>query len=259
VSFSLREQVDKKITTQTQFKLTHCSDRLCVHDGHLWVPFRSKKCIDKYTTDGRLVHTLNLVQHPNALHPVSHDRFVMAADEGLYLINTDGVVVNTLATGNYRDVHVSEYIVALKYVDYPKYKVELYHYTDSPTLHSSFPVDEGEWGYRVLPVDNHIYVSFTYHVSKYSLQGNMICEYGRRGEVAPGELWCAYLCSHDTTGNILVVDMDNKRLQLLDNSGQWRVVTLPQCDVNIYDAVFISSNTLCVLFDNNVIKCYTFN
>jgi hypothetical protein len=61
-------------------------------------------------------------------------------------------------------------------------------------------------------------------IQKYTLDGRTVCEYGTYGRSEPGQLWGPTLCSMDHHGNILIADVNNKRLQVLDKKQKWTVM-----------------------------------
>ena len=145
--------------------------------------------------------------------------------------------------GKFRDVHTSgTHIVALEDTSLGDL-VQVFSSTDPPTHSHSFSLNHAD-AFSVMAHSQHIYVSAWYNntsVSVYNLQGQMISKYGSLGKTDAGQMDFPYLCGVDSADSLLIADFDNKRLQLMDKRGEFRVVE-GMGDKHVSDAVIVDGD-----------------
>ena len=63
-------------------------------------------------------------------------------------------------------------------------------------------------------------------IAIYTLAGQLRPVYGSFGSVEAGQMSCPYVSYNDATGNMLIVDHFNHRLQVMDTHGEFSVLSL---------------------------------
>ena len=144
------------------------------------------------------------------------------------MIDSDGLVQNKLATGNYVDITTDDKALLTLMPGTPN-KIDIFRSDGakgSSYLHMrTVSLEIGRTYYRLLSIAGVLYVTGLRHeVHKYHIETGQRYTHGTYGGRLPGELDTPKLCCVDDYGVILLADCQNHRLQILDREKQWHVL-----------------------------------
>ena len=236
------------------FELRKSCYVFCYHQESLWCPFGNEIAI--YTLDGKLLRSVECRQmtYLNSLHPLTPTCLLLAGERGFYMYNsTQQVVSKTLRQGVFRSVHASgTHIVALEKRNKPGDLVHVFSTTDPPTLSHSFCVNHTN-AVSLMVHNQHVYVSASYgntSVSVYTIQGELVSYYGKKGRTEPGHMDTPKLCGVDSDETLLIADCYNNRLQLMDTKGGFCV--MDGVDVGYpFDALIVGGDLFVLGYKNS--------
>ena len=260
--YSMR-QVDSNLTSLkcnkgNRITLKRASIRFYYLQSSIWCPCYRSNRIDVYSTDGKRQRSLKYSRNKSvqALHPISDTQVLLAAESGLYVYDTKKqAIIKSLLHGKFKDVHASGTdIIALEKNSDSGDLVHVFNTTDPPTHTHSFCVNHSN-AESVMLHNQLVYLStWGATVSVYTMEGEMISQYGQVGPKKRGEMTFPILCAGDTEGSLMVADCHHHRLQILKASGEFHVVE--GIDLEFPMDVVIVGGDMYVLHNFNSIQIY---
>ena len=136
------------------------------------------------------------LQIPRSIHPLNDENMVLADANGLFLMDSQGKVSKKIMAGNMWDVHVDgNTVVALEEITWDQGKVHILNRNKSLNIEKSFLLERNPI-LSIIILRTNLYVSFrskndkryNHYISKYSMDGNKLAQYGKYGRDGPGEL-----------------------------------------------------------------------
>ena len=153
---------------------------------------------------------------------------MLAAGNGLYVIDGRGRVITKVRKGDYVDVHCDGTIcAAIEHVSYAVMdKIHIVSNVEPYVEQSQFKLF-GNKAVSVHVTNDNVFVSNwdTDQVTSYSIRGQQLQIY-RRCDDGNSALYWSRLCMSDDNGQCLVADAGHDRLQVLYSEiKKWRVVS----------------------------------
>lgn len=266
--------LSKKISIKNNvtLKRKNC-DRLCLFQSNIYCAYLSDNCIDIYNMNGDFIKTINIdqVRRPRSLHPIDANHLIVAAENTIPVINSDGKIItqNIIRPGNFFskkkpkfwDVHVSGENIAVlgKGVDGSDDTIHIVSTVVPYKQKAVFSLKQNKT-LSILLVQQILYVSDWNKdvITTYSLTGDQLAEYGTSGRSKKaGELFYPHLAGIDCIGNVLVADWRNHRLQIL-LSGEKEWVIVEDIDVGHHPVDIIINKNIMYLLNNGGENIYMY-
>ena len=162
----------------------------------------------------------------NDVIDLSNDTVVLASNNGLFTMTSEGIELETVASDNFKSLAFDKN--KLYAYDQTNLAIQVYSYCGmlkhEETIKTPFRIGL----FVTLCVKGDVITACCNDecvIYKMTSAGSVLATHGSQGCDQPGEMSFPYLCEQDDVMT-LVADECNDRLQVLDDAGQWKVVSL---------------------------------
>ena len=218
--------------------------RLCLIGEDIWIGSNCKSSGDFSIIYTSLkIRKYCFLRHDTDVHmfcQTSDDEVIAVCQTGLVVLDIDGKFVSKFSEDHYKDMCT--------------HNGKLFAIESGSRCLDIFAQQNGMWMYlQKISMDYHfsgedtmitdhtclyICVKGISKILKYSLEGELINEFGSKG-TDPGEFRMPSICGIDKCGNLIVCDAKNHRIQVMVNNYTWldyssSEVTFPT-DILLYD------------------------
>ena len=214
-------------------KLEDCLGRLCLIGENIWIGKRSEYAKDFYIFDAssKTIKVCSL-QNDTGIRSfcqIADKKVVATCETGLVLLDLNGDFLLKFSEYSYKDLctHNGKLfaIQSESYcLDIYEQKNGMWHWTQEVSMGYHFSGDD------TIITDHtclYICVKGLSKILKYSLEGELINEFGSKG-TKPGEFRMPSVCGIDKCGNLIVCDSRNHRIQVMTNNHTWLEYSLSE-------------------------------
>ena len=252
---TLQEKLSKKMKATNEIVIpTGSSFHFAVINNELWVPVHGEDIILVYSSKGEVISKINVskanqtvwglkyqrswqginkatfITAPRSVCQFTAESVLVASDSGIYEMTMGGEIKSFFMGGQFCDVALDEDKERFCALDYGNKKCVIFQADTKGKWekHNEFCLKECKVDHyaSILFSDDSVIIcpGGSHVLQVYQLNGSRVEQFGSYGRGEPGQLWGPSLCSLDYKGNILVADVNNKRLQILDEKKKWVVI-----------------------------------
>ena len=232
--FSLVQSRYKEIKEIT-YDYRYFIQGMCMINNDIWctivdaIHIYSKDCVKLRKITHEKLNSITRISYTDKGHVI----VACYNYNGLHQLDNTGTYKEQIHHGNFSDVcYYNQRVYAL---EYKKCSVIVFHYNHSVNKWEKF--EEINLNYynshcwdRMCIDRTNIYVSSWNNdcLYKYNHNGKLLLKTGENGTGSAGMLYYPMISGIDSSGNVLIADEYNNRLQLYNTTdNQWCVITLP--------------------------------